>query len=215
MLVVLILLLATNLFAGDRTSLHAEFIGNEAFRITDGNVTLFTDFPYESGAFGYMKYDDSKLQAVDHSYCLFTHAHSDHFNAALLSKIGCTVIGPESVLTLAKGSRTIALSKEIDLNELTITPMKTDHGVAEHYSYLVEWHGKRLYFSGDTESTSELKSLHSVDVLFVTPWLWKLAQAQNALPAAKRMIIYHHRAGEKVDSCSRCIVPTQAQAFDF
>ncbi|MCI0415294.1 hypothetical protein L0222_21180, partial [bacterium] len=37
--------------------LEFRFIGNMAFAISDGKVTLYTDFPYESGAFGYMKYD--------------------------------------------------------------------------------------------------------------------------------------------------------------
>jgi hypothetical protein len=37
--------------------LHFKFIGNQAFLITDGNTTLLTDFPYTSGAFGYMTYD--------------------------------------------------------------------------------------------------------------------------------------------------------------
>lgn len=215
MLLILILLLTTNSFAADRAGLHAEFIGNEAFRITDGTTTLFSDFPYESGAFGYMKYDESKLQPVERSYCLFTHGHSDHFAPGLISKIGCTVIGPQSVLMLAKGARTIAPSQKISLPEFTVTPFKTDHDATEHYSYLVEWHGKRLYFSGDTESTAELKSQHSVDVLFITPWLLKYAQAQNALPRAKQMFVYHHHTGEKVESCSKCIVPSQDQQFDF
>ncbi len=34
--------------------LQAQFIGNMAFAITDGKTALYTDFPYESGAFGYM-----------------------------------------------------------------------------------------------------------------------------------------------------------------
>ena len=41
--------------------LSARFIGNAAFEITDGEFTLLTDFPYQSGAFGYMTYDPAEV----------------------------------------------------------------------------------------------------------------------------------------------------------
>jgi hypothetical protein len=36
--------------------IEARFIGNMAFAIADGQTTLFTDFPYESGYSVYMEY---------------------------------------------------------------------------------------------------------------------------------------------------------------
>ena len=49
-----ILLISEVAFAGN---LSFQFIGNMAFSISDGKTTLYSDFPYESSAFGYMKYD--------------------------------------------------------------------------------------------------------------------------------------------------------------
>jgi hypothetical protein len=51
------LLLAPAVLPAQAPSLTATFIGNMAFAITDGATTLYTDFPYESGVFGYMAYD--------------------------------------------------------------------------------------------------------------------------------------------------------------
>ena len=194
--------------------LHAEFLGNAAFRITDNDMTLFTDFPYESGTFGYMEYDPSELVLRTQAFCIFTHAHADHFAPALLGKVGCTVIGPESVLKSATSQKAIALSEKIDLPNMSIFPVKTEHG-KDHFSYRVVWHGKSLYFTGDTDSIDELKQQAPMDVLFITPWLLEKAQASQALPKTSKIIIYHHRTGESVDACSQCVVPSQGQNFTF
>ena len=53
----------------DPPRLTARFIGNMAFAITDGKTTLYTDFPYESGAFGYMSYDFASLPKAPRTPC--------------------------------------------------------------------------------------------------------------------------------------------------
>ena len=45
-------------------SAEIEFIGNAAFRITDGTTTLLTDFPYRSGASGYMSYEAADIGSI-------------------------------------------------------------------------------------------------------------------------------------------------------
>src|SRR5262249_49535291 len=63
--------------------LTARFIGNMAFAITDGKTTLYSDYPYEPGAFGYMSYDFAKEPKAADCLCLITHGHRDHFDPAL------------------------------------------------------------------------------------------------------------------------------------
>jgi len=79
--------LVMTLFARDAysQSLEAQFIGNEAFRITDGNTTLMTDFPYKSGAYNYMKYKFDFSSVTGTVVSLITHRHDDHFAPVLFA----------------------------------------------------------------------------------------------------------------------------------
>lgn len=197
-------------------TLSARFLGNEAFEIRGGGATLLTDFPYQSGAFGYMEYDKAELRQREHSLCLFTHAHADHFDASLAAKIGCKVFGPPSVLARAPKDSALAAGTSVRFADFTITPIRTDHGAEPHFSYLVEWTGLRLYFTGDTESTSELAKQGPLDALFISPWLLAEARASRSLPAAGRIVVYHHQAGEKVPDCSgSCLIPRQGQVIEI
>ncbi len=87
-IIVSVFALTEKLTAGSE-QLTATFIGNEAFKITDREVTLFTDFPYQSGAYGYMEYDEALVKRTPNSYCLFSHGHRDHFAAELVGQVGC------------------------------------------------------------------------------------------------------------------------------
>ena len=61
-------------------ALDFQFIGNEAVAISDGRMLLVSDYPYRSGAFGYMKCVPSVLSPAGRSVLLLiTHGHDDHF----------------------------------------------------------------------------------------------------------------------------------------
>jgi Beta-lactamase superfamily domain len=196
-------------------TLRARFLGNEAFEIGDGQTTLLTDFPYRSGAFGYMEYDPGELRKRPRSICLITHAHADHFEPSLAERIGCRVVGPPSVVLRVPREKAVAADRTVRLFGLAITPVRTAHGHVEHLSYLVEWKGLRLYFAGDTESAAELRRHGSLDALFVSPWLLQSALSADALPGSARVIVYHHRVGERVSPCPKCVVPRQGQILEI
>jgi glyoxylase-like metal-dependent hydrolase (beta-lactamase superfamily II) len=211
----LVLLLLAASASGTAETLSARFLGNEAFEIRGGDTTLLTDFPYQSGAFGYMEYDRSELRERKDSLCLITHAHADHFDASLAAKIGCKVLAPPSVLARVPKDRALAAGTTVRFGEATIIPIRTDHGAEPHFSYLVEWAGLRLYFTGDTEKSAELAKQGSLDALFISPWLLSSARAAGRLPPATRIVVYHHQAGEKVPDCSgSCLVPQQGQVIE-
>ena len=71
--------------------LSATVIGNMAFHITDGTAALITDFPYESGAFGYMKWSRDHVPVGQGPLCLVTHSHRDHFLPRLASEF-CGIV---------------------------------------------------------------------------------------------------------------------------
>lgn len=175
--------------------LRFRFIGNEAFEITDGDQTLLTDFPYESGYSIYMDYPESEIHRRENSVCLITHTHRDHFEPSLVGAIGCKVVGPAGEV--------------VELGNLTVRPVRTPHRDLEHYSYLVEWQGLRLFFVGDTEADEQVPD--ELDVLFVSPWLLSELEAAGRRPA-REVVVYHHTADERVQ-CDGCRVPRQGETF--
>jgi L-ascorbate metabolism protein UlaG (beta-lactamase superfamily) len=209
----LILLLSAATVIADAAELKVRYIGNAAFEITDGKTTLLTDFPYQSGAFGYMTYRMADVTPGGDVACLITHRHKDHFESALLEGTKWKVIGPDEVLMEVPAGRRIHIERSARFGSALITPFRTDHAGTEHFSYLIEWNGKRVYFTGDTEITTELLSQKNLDIAFVTPWL--LQSLDGNLPEARAVVIHHQAQEEKVDLCGRCLLPKQGQSISL
>lgn len=94
--------------AASPDALRATFIGNMGVHLTDGKAALLVDFPYESGAFGYMKWSREHVPGGPRPLCLFTHAHDDHFAPALV-KEHCAI---ESCRSRARSSASNRPGKE-------------------------------------------------------------------------------------------------------
>jgi L-ascorbate metabolism protein UlaG (beta-lactamase superfamily) len=193
-------------------ALRATFIGNMAFHISDGTVALLTDFPYESGAFGYMAWSKEAVPQGPRPLCLITHAHADHFSASLAREYCGAVLGPAEVGRVA-GLEALALKPEVRWERLVIRPVATSHGRVEHYSYLVEWQGTRLYFTGDTDDPAALLGARDLDVAFVSPWLLAAVGKTGARIDARQVVVYHHRAGEEVAAIQGRVLPRQGQTL--
>jgi Xaa-Pro aminopeptidase len=200
-------LLAPVLFASEPASLQATFIGNMAFAISDGATTLYTDFPYESGAFGYMRYDLASVPKAENAVCLITHGHRDHFDASLFTKMNARVIAPPALAATLPADRVIPFAPRMEYRGIVIEPLRTPHGDIDHDSYLVTWHGLRLYFTGDTDSPDSLLAAKNLDYAFVSPWLLEKVGRQKGRIDARRVVVYHHRADEKVASIQSAVVP--------
>lgn len=207
----LFILLISELSFAD--NLTFQFIGNMAFYITDGKTSLYSDFPYESGAFGYMKYDLKSVKISDNGVSLITHAHRDHWANELFQPLKLKVIGSPEVLKGVDPSRIIPFAKEITYEGIHIEPFSTPHGNITHYSYLVTWHGIRMYFTGDTEELKTLLAMKNLDVAFLSPWLARSLSTQKQTVDAKKIVIYHHQNGEKVEAPKGGIVPKQGEIF--
>lgn len=202
--------------------LEARFIGNMAYAISDGTVTLFTDFPYESGYSRYMTYDAREIRSrTPRSLALITHRHRDHWEPALFSVTDWSVIGPADVVSSAAATRVVrALPVAPELQSMTfegiaIDALPTPHAKIGHYSYLVTWHGLRLYFTGDTDDDEALLSAKNLDVAFVSPWLFQRALKSGRPIDARRIVIYHQESGQaSVPGCSgACSVPKQGDTL--
>lgn len=199
---------------GKERSLTATFIGNEAWHITDGEYTLLTDFPYQSGYSRYMTWEWSGVPKIEDSsklLLLTTHQHRDHFAAELFPRLNpAGVIGPATVRAAA-ATKGIAPTADARFGPIRVEAIKTPHADLEHYSYVIEWHGVRIYLPGDTESASSLIGAKKLDVAFVTPWMLRAAERENARIDARRVIVVHHEAGETVAPYQGSTVPRQGE----
>jgi hypothetical protein len=198
---------------GPATSeLKFTFVGNEAWVITDGEMTLASDFPYQSGAFGYMKYKSDDVETVGEVVSLITHRHADHFAVKEYREASYTLIGPASVTALVPGHDTFTIEAKLSYKGIDIEAYLTPH-TEQHRSYLVTWHGVRIYFTGDTDDAGKLLTMKDIDVAFVTPWLLGVVAESGTTIDAGRVIVYHHRIGEEVTAHQDRVVPKQGNTF--
>jgi L-ascorbate metabolism protein UlaG (beta-lactamase superfamily) len=194
--------------------LRATFVGNMAVHITDGRVAILTDFPYKSGAFGYMEWSRALVPTGPAPLCLITHSHDDHFAPSLAREFCGVILGPKDVVR-ASGVNGLEMKEEVRWEGLSIRPLATPHAGLEHYSYVVEWGGVRLYFTGDTESTDALLGAPSLDAAFVSPWLLRSVHGKKRRIDAGHVVVYHHQAGEAVPEIQGRILPKQGSVLEL
>lgn len=167
--------------------IKVKFIGNCGLYLTDGNLNIYIDFPYKSGAHNYMEYDRSEIDNIkENPIFIFTHKHSDHYSRKLLKKLNGKKYGSWNVSKL----------KELNSNNnsFSITSFKTKHRFCfNHYSYLITWHDKRIYISGDTEDADTIATISGIDWAFIPVWLLMDAKEKGIkLSTNIKMIgIYH------------------------
>jgi beta-lactamase family protein len=193
--------------------LQFHFVGNMAFHVTDGRTVLVTDFPYRSGYSGYMTWRAQDVPDATGGLALVTHGHPDHFEAPLFERTDLTLIAPPDVLRRVSAARTIAFAPRMNFRDIEVQAQETPHAGIGHCSYLVTWHGRRLYFTGDTESTEQLLQARGLDVAFVSPWLLRSVARQGARLDAAMVVVYHQEAGEAVPDLLGRRVFRQGEGF--
>ena len=157
--------------------------------MTDGKTNIYTDFPYRSGAFGYMEFDESELDSVkENSLFIFTHKHADHYSGGNVNNVikqkGGKKYGAWNIDEL------IGLEKSVP--NFSIQVFKTKHKWScKHYSYLITWHDKKIYLSGDTESAETIRNIKNIDWAFVPYWLLKDANEKDIKIDSKMIGMYH------------------------
>ncbi len=194
--ILLIILFISNYGFGQTNEIKIRFIGNCGLHLSDGKSDLYIDFPYKSGAHNYMEYDKSEIENVkDNSKFLFTHRHSDHYSKKLLKELKNkhkeNVFGNWNVEKLEQ------LNNSID--DFKIEAFKTSHKFTfKHYSYLITWHSKKLYFTGDTGELEVISKIKNIDWAFINPWLFMNAKAEKVIIDAKMFGIYHLYPNQKI-----------------
>lgn len=157
-------------------------------------------------------------------FILVTDIHGDHLDEKALGvvkKPETKVMGPKAVADKLAGSAVVAKAdfeviangekKKLGPIEVEAIPMyntspdpksgNTFHEKGRGNGYVITVGGKRLYFSGDTACTPEMKALTNIDDAFVCmnlPYTMTPEEAGECVAAFKPKVVtpYHHRGSD-------------------
>ncbi len=183
---------------GQSNEIKIRHVANAGLHMTDGNLTVYFDFPYKSGAYGYMAYDASELDKISEGATfLFTHRHADHYSKKLLKKLDGTVYGPWKIRK--KDTAGVEIINDPD-HHFSVRAYKNKHRFAlKHCSYRITWHNKTIFVAGDAESPAIIATLQNIDWAFVPDWLLHYAKEGNVKIDAKHIGVYHLYPTQAID----------------
>lgn len=181
---------------GQTQQVSIRLIANCGMSLSDGRSTIYVDFPYKSGFWIYPEYPKAELQQLkDSAIYLFTHKHPDHYSIrqvkrARKKKHGSTY-GPWNIKKMEQLHQS--------LSDFSIQVFQTKHlHCFHHCSYLITWHGKKIFLSGDTEHADTIALQKDLDWAFVPAWLLIDAVNKKIKINATDVGIYHLSAGDRI-----------------
>lgn len=212
-LVIFSLMLLANYGFCQTKEIKIRYIGNCGLHITDGTTDIYTDFPYKSGAHKYVEYDDSEIDNLkENAFYIFTHKHSDHYYKGKM----------KGILKLKNGKKYGKWNIDELLNLENVIPnfkievFRTKHNFSfKHISYLITWHGKRIFLSGDTESADTIAGISDIDWAFVPAWLLRNAQRDGLEIKANMLGIYHIGPRDVINITGKNVVMLKKQGEVF
>ena len=179
-----------------------------------GGKQIYVD-PWSQG-----KYDG--LPQAD--FIFVTDIHQDHLDTAAIDKVkkdGTVIVGPPAVAEKLPGIVALKNGESKDFGGFSAlaVPMynkkrgpsegKLFHDKGRGNGYVLTFGGKRVYLSGDTECTDEMKALKDIDVAFVCmnlPYTMPPAEAAECIKAFRPKVIlpYHYR-GSNLDELTSAL----------
>jgi L-ascorbate metabolism protein UlaG (beta-lactamase superfamily) len=140
---------------------------------------------------------------------LVSHTHGDHFSAAQIEAVrdaDTVIVAPAAVyssLTAAQRAQAVPLANGASTNLLGLTvsavpAYNANHPVGAGNGYVLTIGGRRIYLSGDTGNTAEMRALPDIDVAFLCmnqPFTMTVNDATNAVRAFRPKVVYpyHYR----------------------
>lgn len=147
---------------------------------------------------------------------LVTDIHQDHFDQSAIAQVlksDGIVVAPQVVVEKLPSAEPLANGEEVTKHGIRIlaVPMyntqrgpeegKLYHDKGRGNGYVLSFGETRIYISGDTECTSEMRSLSSIDLAFVCmnlPYTMPPEEAAECIKAfrPKTIIPYHYRGSD-------------------
>ncbi|WP_033958914.1 MBL fold metallo-hydrolase [Psychroserpens jangbogonensis] len=197
---IIILLFITSFGFSQSKEIKIKFIGNCGLYLTDGTTNIYADFPYKSGAHNYMEFKKSELDSIKNdSFFIFTHKHSDHYSKKNIKKVIKEKKGTEY------GSWNITELENLEnlIPDFSIKAFKTKHKFSlNHFSYLITWHNKNIFISGDTESAETIGTIENIDWAFIPYWIL-LDAKENKIKIDSKMYGIYHLASVQIPSAKK------------
>jgi L-ascorbate metabolism protein UlaG (beta-lactamase superfamily) len=143
---------------------------------------------------------------------LVAHGHGDHFSASTIEavrKTNAVIVAPPAVhntMSEAQKSVTAVLPNGAKINVLGLgieavpayNLSASFHRRGEGNGYVLTVGGRRIYVSGDTEDTPEMRQLQNIEVAFLCmnlPYTMTVEKAAGAVRAFQPKVVYpyHYR----------------------
>ena len=180
---------------------------NHATLMLEGGGTILVVDPTSAGNY-------EGLPKAD--IVLISDIHGDHMDPKILPKVGksnAVIYAPEAVALTVTSATVIrnGESKTVGPWRIEAVPMynvkrgpaegKLFHDKGRGNGYVLTYGGKRIYISGDTEATPEMKALKNIDVAFVCmnlPYTMPPEEAAEAVRAFHPKVVYpyHYRGSD-------------------
>ena len=175
-----------------------------------GELSIYVDPVHDTSYAGLPKAD----------LVLITDIHGDHLDLPALELVrreATTIVAPpavaeklpaavKNVVVLKNGDKQTVLGLPIEAVPMYNLvrgpkPGALFHDKGRGDGYVLTIHGKRLYISGDTECTPEMKALPSIDVAFVCmnlPYTMPPSEAAACVNALRPKVVYpyHYRGSD-------------------
>jgi L-ascorbate metabolism protein UlaG (beta-lactamase superfamily) len=193
-------------FATSAGPLKLTAIRHASFMLEAGGKVVHVD-PWSQG-------DYSGLPKAD--LLLITDSHGDHFDLKAIEAVrhaGTIVIAPPVVAEKLPGARVLGNGQTTEVLGFAIeaVPMynlkrgpaegQVYHAKGRGNGYIVTWGGFRLYISGDTEVTAEMRALKNIGAALICmnlPYTMPPEEAAEGVKAfrPKTTIPYHYRGSD-------------------
>jgi L-ascorbate metabolism protein UlaG (beta-lactamase superfamily) len=166
---------------------------------------------------------------------VITHTHQDHLDRTMVDKLHkpeTIIVGPPAVIdtlncapacgvveTISDSERKTVMG--IDFEGVPMYNLVFGSGPGKPYhhkgigsGYILSFGDTRVYFSGDTECTPEMKALKNISVAFLAmnpPRTESTVEAAACVKAFKPKIVYpYHYRGSKLEEFSGALKDTPA-----
>lgn len=164
--------------------------------------------------------EGGKLDGMPKADLIFiTHNHGDHMEAKavdLLKKADTQIFGPESIVSTIAGTVVMHNGDTKTFGDVSVLAFamynvtrgpstgKLYHEKGVGNSYVFTFGDKKVYTSGDTECTDELKALKGLDVAFLCmnlPYTMPPTEAAECAKAFQPKVVYpyHYRNSDPLE----------------
>jgi L-ascorbate metabolism protein UlaG (beta-lactamase superfamily) len=201
-------------FTTELGALHVVPIKHASVRLELGAETIYVD-PADASLF-----DGAKPGTL----VLITDIHGDHFDPAALAKVvgpNTTVIAPSVVAEKYPSAKVLKNGEHQEQHGIGIEaiPMYNEkrgpaagqlyHDKGRGNGYVLSFGKTRVYLSGDTECTAEMRALKAIDVAFVCmnlPYTMTPEEAATCVNAFHPKVVYpYHYHGSDLQAFQKAV----------